>query len=113
MRQRGSSRCDFGATVSVQDRQLFLGTVHGFCLTRIIRPYARVTGAADLAERVVLSMPRRRALIERALEVEGVTENPTYFDPTLSTIRKALACDETLEPYDPPTSVSAGATNNC
>jgi DNA helicase-2/ATP-dependent DNA helicase PcrA len=81
--------------------QLFLGTVHGFCLTRIIRPYARVTGAADLAERVVLSMPRRRALIERALEVEGVTENPTYFDPTLSTIRKALACDETLEPYDP------------
>ncbi len=80
--------------------RLFLGTVHGFCLTRIIRPYARLAGAPELAERTVLSPGRQQQLIQRALDLEDVTENPAYFGTTLGVIRKAMACEESLDPYD-------------
>lgn len=80
--------------------RLFLGTVHGFCLTRIVRPYARLTGNAGLAARSVLPASAHVGFRERALEIAGVSENPAFFGPTLATIRKAIACGEDLDPYD-------------
>lgn len=82
------------------DRRLFLGTVHGFCLTKILRPFARLAGEPGLASRAVLTAQRQRGLIGRALDLEGVGEDPRYFDTTLATIRKAIACDEDLAPFD-------------
>jgi len=81
--------------------RLFLGTVHSFCLTRIIRPYARLAGVAELAERTVASAPERGRLLQRALDSQDVSENPAYFDTTLGVIRKALACEESLDSFDP------------
>jgi DNA helicase-2/ATP-dependent DNA helicase PcrA len=80
--------------------RLFLGTVHGFCLTRVIRPYARLAGVPELGERTVLSASRQQRLIQRALDLEDVAENAAYFGTTLSVIRKAMACEESLDPYD-------------
>ena len=82
-------------------RELFLGTVHGFCLTRIIRPYARLAGLPGLAERSVMSEVRQQTLLQRALDLEGVAENPAYFKARLATIRKAMACEEATDPYEP------------
>jgi DNA helicase-2/ATP-dependent DNA helicase PcrA len=82
------------------DRRLFLGTVHGFCFTRILRPYARLAGEPGLASRTVLTAQRQRGFIERALDLEGVGEDPRYFDATLARIRKAIACEEDLAPFD-------------
>ena len=57
--------------------------------------------ASELAERTVLSAARQRRLVQRALDIEGLSENPAYFEATLSAIRKAIACEETLDSYDP------------
>ena len=82
------------------DRRLFLGTVHGFCLTRVLRPYAALAGDSTLARPPVLSPTRQRDAVQAALDAVGVSDNPQYFDGTLTRIRRALALDESLDPFD-------------
>lgn len=82
------------------DRRLFLGTVHGFCLNRVLRPYAALAGDPTLATPSVLSPATQRDAVQAALDAVGVSDNPQYFDGTLTKIRRALALDESLGPFD-------------
>lgn len=81
-------------------RRLFLGTVHGFCLSRILRPFAAVAGRPELARPRVLSPSEQRRAVQASLDAVGVGENPQYFDPTLTRIRRAMACAESLDSFD-------------
>lgn len=82
------------------DRRLFLGTVHGFCLNRVLRPYAALVGDPSLATQAVLSPTAQRQAVQAALDAVGVSDDPQYFDGTLTKIRRALDLDESLEPFD-------------
>lgn len=82
------------------DRRLFLGTVHGFCLNRVLRPYAALAGEPSLAMPLVLSPAAQRDAMQSALDAVGVSDNVQYFDGTLTKIRRALALGESLEPFD-------------
>ena len=83
-----------------QGRYLFLGTVHSFCLGRVIRPYAHLIGREDLRDRTVLAAPGQLSLRQQALDAVGVQENPNYFDTTLRKIRRDLTCGDDLHSYD-------------
>jgi superfamily I DNA/RNA helicase len=62
------------------DRRLFLGTVHGFCLNRVLRPYAALVGDPSLARPSVLSPKAQRDAVQAALDAVGVDDDPQYFD---------------------------------
>jgi len=81
-------------------QRLFLGTVHSFCLNRILRPFAVVAGQPHLARPRVLGPTEQRRLLQTSLDALGVNENPQYFEHTLTRIRRALSCGETLDPFE-------------
>lgn len=83
-----------------QGQHLFLGTVHSFCLNRILRPFAALVGRPELARPLVLSPTKQRAAIQLSLDALGLSEDAQYFDATLTRIRRAMACRESLEPFD-------------
>jgi DNA helicase II / ATP-dependent DNA helicase PcrA len=80
--------------------RLFLGTVHSFCLNRVLRPFARLAGRPELARPRVLTAADQRRAIQASLDALGVGDDPQYFDTTLTRIRRAIACHESLEPFD-------------
>lgn len=82
-------------------RRLFLGTVHSFCLNRILRPFSSLAGRPELASRTILNEARVRSVLQHALDFEAVAENPAYFGSRLQQIRRALACQESVESFDP------------
>lgn len=82
-------------------QRLFLGTVHSFCLTRILRPFAALAGKPELADWAILAGASQRMLVQRALDLHGIPEDPRWFGTTLSRIRKALVCDEDISSFDP------------
>ncbi len=83
-----------------QGQRLFLGTVHSFCLNRILRPFASVVGRPDLARPRVLSPQEQRQAIQGSLDALGVSENPQFFEATLTRVRRAMACGESLDSFD-------------
>jgi DNA helicase-2/ATP-dependent DNA helicase PcrA len=83
-----------------QGHRLFLGTVHSFCLNRILRPFAAIAGRPDLARPRVLTPTDQRRVIEASLNAVGVSDDPQYFGTTLTRIRRAIACRESLRPFD-------------
>ena len=85
-----------------QGQRLFLGTVHSFCLNRILRPFASVAGRPDLARPRVLSQQEQQRAIQGSLDALGVSENPQFFGATLARIRRAMACGESLDSFDAP-----------
>ena len=84
-----------------QGQRLFLGTVHSFCLNRILRPFAAVAGRPDLARPRVLSQQEQQRAIHRSLDALGVSENPQFFETTLTRVRRAMACGESLNSFPP------------
>jgi DNA helicase-2/ATP-dependent DNA helicase PcrA len=83
-----------------QGQRLFLGTVHSFCLNRILRPFAEIAGHPELARPRVLNPAEQRRAIQTSLDAVGVGEDPQNFETTLTRIRRALACAESLDPFD-------------
>ena len=83
-----------------QGQRLFLGTVHSFCLNRILRPFALVAGRPDLARPRVLSPQEQRRAIQGSLDALGASENAQFFEATLTRIRRAMACGESLDSFD-------------
>jgi len=81
-------------------QRLFLGTVHSFCLNRVLRPFAGLIGRPELARPRVLSPAELRGAIQVSLDAVGVGEDPRYFDATLTRVRRAIACHESLDPFD-------------
>ena len=51
--------------------RLYVGTVHSFCLNRILRPYASVSGRPELAKRVVMPSSAAIGVRERAMASVG------------------------------------------
>ena len=80
--------------------RLFLGTVHSFCLNRVLRPFAAIAGRRELSRPRVLGERELKMAISASLSAVGVEDNPQYFEPTLTKIRRAIACAESLEPFD-------------
>lgn len=83
-----------------QGQRLFFGTVHSFCLNRILRPFAGLAGRPELARPRVLSPSKQRSAIQASLDAVGVGDDPQYFDATLTRIRRAMACGEALHAFD-------------
>lgn len=81
-------------------RHLYLGTVHSFCLNRVVRPYGHLVGQQGLRGRNVLTSTGQLQLRERALNSLGVQEKAQYFDPTLTRIRRDLICGDSVDSYD-------------
>ncbi len=74
---------------------VFLGTVHSFCLNCIVRPFSPVlfegSGAIE-----VLSDNDSEALLGNVFEEVGRNDNPAWFKSTLTKIRRARDCGEDL-----------------
>ncbi|MDE0117971.1 MAG: ATP-dependent helicase [bacterium] len=83
-----------------QGRCLFLGTVHSFCLNRILRPFAGIVGRPELTYPRVLKLPEQTQAIQTSLDAVGVDEDPNRFESTLKLVRRAMACGESLDPFD-------------
>lgn len=83
-----------------QGQRLFLGTVHSFCLNRILRPFAALAGRPELARPRVLSPSEQMAAIQASLDAVAVNEQPQFFEARLTRIRRAMACGESLDPFD-------------
>lgn len=82
------------------ERRLFLGTVHGFCLNRVLRPYAALARDLSVREPTVLSPREQREAVRRAIDAIGTGDDPLYFDGTLTRIRRAIALGESLQAFD-------------
>jgi DNA helicase II / ATP-dependent DNA helicase PcrA len=68
-------------------RNIFIGTVHGFCLNHIIRPYAKLAGyPLPHPIRVADSLLWKEIFNDAAIEV-GI-EDPTYLDCTFERYRR-------------------------
>ena len=83
-----------------QGRRLLIGTVHSFCLGAVLRPFAHLVPELGRPDAGVLSGPSAGRLLDRALTMEGHNDTAYWFDTRLALIRKALALDEPLDPFD-------------
>ena len=81
-------------------QRLFLGTVHSFCLNRVLRPFAAIADRPELSRPRILSPVAQRRALQASLDATGVGDDPQYFDATLTRIRRANACGESLETFD-------------
>ncbi len=78
-------------------RRLFLGTVHGFCLGSVLRPFGLLSVDGE-ARRVATDTEVRR-MIASAVSDEGSDENPEYIETTLTRIRRARAVGESVTSF--------------
>lgn len=81
-------------------QRLFLGTAHSFCMQKILRPYAALCDRPDLTRPRLLSNSEQLQLRQAALDQVRSNEHPAYFEPTLTRIRRAIACGEDLGGFD-------------
>lgn len=79
--------------------RLFLGTVHGFCLRHIVRPFGAFVGDSYVETASVVLDPTTDLHLQTALNEAGVNEKVNWFRPTLGRIRKSKACGEDLRGY--------------
>jgi DNA helicase II / ATP-dependent DNA helicase PcrA len=81
---------------------LFVGTVHGFALSRVIGPYARVAGLQEVAEARVANDLERDACYTQALsEIYSPSEDIRFVRSTMERRRRLLTHDDTWEYVDP------------
>ena len=81
-------------------RNLFLGTLHSFCLTRVIKPYGHLVGVQTVNDRKVLNKMSCLSLLQTVLDEESVNEQARWFTTTLRKIRMDIACNGDLSAYD-------------
>jgi len=72
-----------------QTASVFIGTVHSFCLTQVLRPYARLTDLRLPREFAVADYAKRTAALQRALdEVLDRPEQASRFQVTFDRYRR-------------------------
>jgi DNA helicase-2/ATP-dependent DNA helicase PcrA len=77
----------------------FMGTVHGFCLNCVLRPFAKLSrGDGDLLK-IVTDKVTEKA-VQKALDSEGIQQRVAWFRSTLTKIRRYLACDESVAGFE-------------
>lgn len=74
--------------------RLFLGTVHGFSLAAVLRPFGRLFGDARLSEAIVATDKSTDPLLDEALAEAGVMISASRFRPDLTRLRRELALGE-------------------
>ena len=81
-------------------RGLLVGTVHSFCLSAVLRPFAQLV--PDIARPGATVLSRRAAdrLLDQALNFEGHNDTAYWFGTRLTRIRKTLALREPLDAFD-------------
>lgn len=74
---------------------LFIGTVHGFALNAILRPYAPVVGRPGILEARVADAATRKRIMEEAIaSVYGPNENTFAVDTTVQRRRRHIVHEE-------------------
>ncbi|MFE2717890.1 ATP-dependent helicase [Streptomyces mirabilis] len=77
-------------------------TVHAFCLNEILRAFAHLTGQLAPQAGQVLNKAATEALLQRCFDQAGITEVlAQHRMPQSTRIRRALACNESLDSFDP------------
>ena len=67
---------------------LFVGTVHSFALTRIVLPFASVSGLPELADPRIASDRQVKAALDQAISEYYRADERRYVDSTVSRLRK-------------------------
>jgi DNA helicase II / ATP-dependent DNA helicase PcrA len=81
-------------------RRLFLGTVHGFCLRHIVRPFGPLVGDEYVAQANVVTDSTTDNYVQIAIDAAGVNQKVAFFRPTLTRIRKCRACGESVDGFE-------------
>lgn len=77
-------------------------TVHAFCLNEILRAFAPLTGQTAPQAGQVLSNTATEVLLQQCFDQVGIAEMLARYRTAESTrIRRALACGEPLDAFDP------------
>ncbi|MFD3959577.1 ATP-dependent helicase [Micromonospora tulbaghiae] len=77
-------------------------TVHAFCLNEILRAFGHLTGQPAPEAGQVLSKAAIEALLQRCFDQVGIGEVlAQHRVPQSTKIRRALACNEDLDSFDP------------
>jgi ATP-dependent DNA helicase UvrD/PcrA len=83
-------------TFGVQRRSnLFVGTVHGFGLSQIVRPFSRLLGYEDLATAGIATADQRNAIFDTARETIYGDEPEYGLRSTMDRRRRHLMIDDT------------------
>ncbi|GAA2381241.1 ATP-dependent helicase [Streptomyces carpaticus] len=76
-------------------------TVHAFCLNEILRAFAPLTGQPAPQTGQVLNKAATEALLQRCFDQAGIAEVlAQHRMPQNTRIRRALACNESLDSFD-------------
>jgi DNA helicase-2/ATP-dependent DNA helicase PcrA len=77
-------------------------TVHAFCLNEILRAFAPLTGQPAPQAGQVLNKTATETLLQRCFDQAGISEIlAQHRMPQSTRIRRALACNESLDSFDP------------
>jgi DNA helicase-2/ATP-dependent DNA helicase PcrA len=84
------------------DGRLTCSTVHSFCLNEILRAFTAITGERVPEAGQVLGDGGVQALLQRCFDEVGIAEVlARYRVPAITKIRRAFACDEPVDEFDP------------
>ncbi|MFB6931395.1 ATP-dependent helicase [Streptomyces chartreusis] len=84
------------------DGRITCSTVHAFCLNEILRAFAPLTKEPAPQAGQVLGTTATQILLQQCFDQVGIAETLAQFRTGESTrIRRALACDEPLDAFDP------------
>jgi DNA helicase-2/ATP-dependent DNA helicase PcrA len=81
-------------------RSLFLGTVHSFCLTCVLRPYGPLIDARFGSGLAVAGEEQALALLQQAAEQYVPNPRVDWIAPRIARLRKALACGEDTSGFE-------------
>jgi DNA helicase-2/ATP-dependent DNA helicase PcrA len=91
-----------GAMGVLTKRRVLCATAHSFCLNEILRPYADLTGSWSPGPGQVLSDADVAALLQDCFDQLAIADlEARYRTATATHIRRALACGEDLDSFDP------------
>jgi DNA helicase-2/ATP-dependent DNA helicase PcrA len=88
---------DFGV---YSERRLFIGTVHSFCLNCVLRPYAGLVHPRFKEGVSVAGSKRAEFLLDTALALIGLNERASYYEPTITRLRRRKACGEDISGFE-------------
>lgn len=86
--------------LGVAPERLVCSTVHSFCLNEILRPFAALTGSSALSPQTVLGDDQAVVLLQECFDTIGILDNAQWRVGAVTSIRRALACGESVDAFD-------------
>lgn len=78
-------------------KNVFIGTIHSFCLTQVIRPFAGLAGLGLSPPITIASKQVKARCFERALQEARIDEPPSYVQNRFDNYRKGILDRESPE----------------